>query len=38
MSNEFNTAITSAHASKFHHEEGLACKLAGMHKKGLAII
>ena len=37
-SNEFDTATTSAHASKLHHEERLVCKLADMHKKGLAII
>lgn len=33
---EFNTAIAAAHASKFHHEEGLACELAGMHHKRLS--
>ena len=29
----YNTAIEAARSSKFVHEEGLACELAGMHYK-----
>jgi len=32
-SKEFNIAIMAARSSKFHHEEGLACELAGAHHK-----
>eukprot|EP00804_Cyclotella_cryptica_P019625 CCRYP_013989-RA/>CCRYP_013989-RA protein AED:0.06 eAED:0.06 QI:199/1/1/1/0.75/0.6/5/431/1198 len=32
-SKEFNIAIIAARSSKFHHEEGLACELAGIHNK-----
>ncbi|KAL3797956.1 hypothetical protein HJC23_013194 [Cyclotella cryptica] len=30
---EYATAISSARSSKFIHEEGMACELAGMHYK-----
>jgi hypothetical protein len=32
---EYDAAITSARSSKFIHEEGLACELAGMHSERL---
>ncbi|KAL7520532.1 hypothetical protein ACHAWX_005256 [Stephanocyclus meneghinianus] len=32
-SKEFDLAILAARSSKFHHEEGLACELAGAHHK-----
>mmetsp|Transcript_14825 Transcript_14825/g.35681 ORF Transcript_14825/g.35681 Transcript_14825/m.35681 type:complete len:1443 (+) Transcript_14825:88-4416(+) len=32
----YNAAIESSRASKFIHEQGLACELAGLHYKGIA--
>jgi hypothetical protein len=33
IQSEFNRAILASQSSKFVHEEGLACELAGMHYK-----